>query len=85
MICRHQADLLSTRELTQQAPVDEDCHEVLSRRLDTSFYGIQKLRKEGEEDTAEELADAVEEHIINRSPPSVHQRAVELERERGYV
>ena len=85
MRCIHAAERLSTRQLTQKSPVDEDCHEVLSQQLDTAFYGIQKLRKEGEEDTAEELADAVEEHIINRSPPSVHQRAVELERERGYV
>ena len=85
MICKHQAELLSTRELTQEAPVDEIAHEVLAQDLDTFFFGIQYLRNEGDEELAQDLADAVEEHIINRSPPSVHERAAQLEKERGYI
>ena len=85
MMCIHAAENLSTRTLTQKAPVDEDCHEVLSQRLNTAFCGIQYLRNEGDEEAAEQLADIVEEHIIERSPKSVHDRAAELEKERGYL
>ena len=83
MMCIHAAENLSTRTLTQKAPVDEDCHQVLSEQLETSFYVINKLRKEGDEESADQLAEIIQEHIIDRSPPSVHDRAVEIQRERG--
>ena len=83
MICKHQAELLSTRELTQEAAVDEIAHQVLSEQLETSFYTINKLRKEGDKEAAEELAEIIQEHILDRSPQSVHDRAVEIQRERG--
>ena len=85
MICKHQARLCTTRELTQRAAVDEVAHEVLSQELDTFFFGIQYLRNEGDEELAQDLAEAVDEHIIQRSPKSVHKRAAQLEKERGYI
>jgi hypothetical protein len=83
MMCIHAAENLTTRTLTQKAPVDSDCHEVLSEQLETSFYVINKLRKEGDEEAAQELAEITQEHILDRSPQSVHERAVEIQRERG--
>ena len=85
MRCIHAAENLTTRQLTQRAAFDEECHQVLSEQLNTAFCGIQYLRNEGDEEAAQQLANIVEEHIINRSPKSVHQKAAELERARGYV
>ena len=65
----------------ERAEYDEILHEELAQTAVNMAWAEDHLNEKGELEAAEEMHDMVED-ILQRSPDSVYERAVELEAER---
>jgi hypothetical protein len=79
---QEELDLVTDRELTQQAPINDQMHEELAQRIAMMMEGLRR-GKDGEL-TDEEIrlfTEQFNELVLEKSPKSVIERAIELDME----